>query len=68
MVDSSEKSGYFCLLWKIILQGHFQNVDIFSWNPGGLIQLTLPEFSIVTAGFHRGEGIDFGRPRVCGIA
>ncbi len=30
-----------------------------SWNPGGLIRLTLPEFSIVTAGFHRGEDIDF---------
>jgi long-subunit fatty acid transport protein len=30
-----------------------------SWNPGGLIRLTLPEFSIVTAGFHRKEDIDF---------
>ncbi len=31
-----------------------------SWNPGGLIQLTLPEFSVVTSGFHRGEDINFG--------
>ncbi|MCP4112725.1 MAG: hypothetical protein GY749_45560, partial [Desulfobacteraceae bacterium] len=31
-----------------------------SWNPGGLIQLILPEFSVVTSGFHRGEDIDFG--------
>ncbi|MCP4350606.1 MAG: hypothetical protein GY795_34495 [Desulfobacterales bacterium] len=31
-----------------------------SWNPGGLIQLMLPEFSVVTSGFHRGEDIDFG--------
>jgi len=32
-----------------------------SWNPGGLIQLRLPEFSIVTSGFHRQEEIDFGK-------
>ncbi len=31
-----------------------------SWNPGGLIHLTLPEFSIVASGFHREEAIRFG--------
>jgi len=31
-----------------------------SWNPGGLIQLRLPEFSLVTSGFYREEDIDFG--------
>ncbi|QTA92342.1 Outer membrane protein transport protein domain-containing protein [Desulfonema magnum] len=31
-----------------------------SWNPGGLVQLTLPEFSLVTSYLHRGEEIDFG--------
>jgi len=30
-----------------------------SWNPGGLVQLRLPEFSIVTSGIHRKEDIDF---------
>ncbi len=30
-----------------------------SWNPGGLIRLTLPEFSIVTSGLHRGEDIGY---------
>ena len=31
-----------------------------SWNPGGLVQLERPEFSIVGAGFHRSEDLDFG--------
>ena len=31
-----------------------------SWNPGGLVQLERPEFSIVGAGFHRTEDLDFG--------
>jgi hypothetical protein len=31
-----------------------------SWNPGGLIQLTAPEFSLVTSGFSREEAIEFG--------
>jgi long-subunit fatty acid transport protein len=31
-----------------------------SWNPGGLIQLEVPEVSIVGAGFHRREDLDFG--------
>lgn len=31
-----------------------------SWNPGGLIHLTLPEFSVVFSGFHRREDIHFG--------
>ncbi|RLC10337.1 MAG: hypothetical protein DRI57_20550 [Deltaproteobacteria bacterium] len=31
-----------------------------SWNPGGLTQLILPEFSVVTAGTRRTEDIDFG--------
>jgi len=30
-----------------------------SWNPGGLIQLELPEVSVVAAGFHRIEDISF---------
>ena len=30
-----------------------------SWNPGGLIQLTMPEFSMVFNGLHRKEGITF---------
>ncbi len=34
-----------------------------SWNPGGLIQLELPEISFVAAGFHRIEDISFaGNP------
>jgi long-subunit fatty acid transport protein len=32
-----------------------------SWNPGGLIQLELPEISIVGAAFHRAEDISFGK-------
>jgi len=31
-----------------------------SWNPGGLIQLDLPEVSIVGAGFYRSEDNTFG--------
>ena len=31
-----------------------------SWNPGGLIQLEVPEMSIVGAGFYRQEDLDFG--------
>lgn len=31
-----------------------------SWNPGGLVQLERPEFSIVGAGFHRTEDLNFG--------
>ncbi|MGE0083973.1 MAG: OmpP1/FadL family transporter [Desulfococcaceae bacterium] len=31
-----------------------------SWNPAGLIQLRKPEFSVVTAGFYRGEDLEFG--------
>lgn len=31
-----------------------------SWNPGGLIQLTVPEFSLVASGFSRKESIEFG--------
>jgi long-subunit fatty acid transport protein len=30
-----------------------------SWNPGGLIQLEVPEMSIVGAGFYRQEDLDF---------
>ena len=31
-----------------------------SWNPGGLIQLRLPEFSLVSSGLYREEDIEFG--------
>jgi hypothetical protein len=31
-----------------------------SWNPGGLIQLETPEFSVVGASFHRTEDNTFG--------
>ncbi len=31
-----------------------------SWNPGGLTQLRLPEFSVVGSFYHRGEDIEFG--------
>ncbi len=34
-----------------------------SWNPGGLIQVERPEFSIVTSRFHREEDIDFEKTR-----
>ncbi|CAN2047961.1 long-chain fatty acid transport protein [Candidatus Magnetomoraceae bacterium gMMP-1] len=38
-----------------------------SWNPGGLIQLENPEFSIVGTWFHRSEDNEFDDPGASGL-